>query len=265
MYKGSYIADLDEIAQFSHEEIRSFVQNNKVNSQIKSDGTIVTDADQHLNDLLVKECQRFALPIVSEEAQNSIEHVRAGSYVTIDPIDGTSNFAYHLKTLDTYPNLQLPDRSNHGLLIGIVVDGVAIAGIMHNYVNGDNIIVDVTRKTLYVNLSDDSAPALDAVYTGSSDAPDIFEGHQYKKGGYGLRTAECLVKPHKNAVAYGKIKSAGIWDIMPAAALVNVIDAQILCNDDPLSLTQYIYLPKGDCAVIKGEKYLEAYKKRNSN
>jgi myo-inositol-1(or 4)-monophosphatase len=87
----------------------------------------VTDADRRI-ELFIRErltAQCPGLPIIGEEFASS----GAGdSYWTIDPIDGTRSFISGMPTW--------------GILLGLVVEGRAIAGIVHQPYTGETFLAD---------------------------------------------------------------------------------------------------------------------------
>jgi myo-inositol-1(or 4)-monophosphatase len=94
----------------------------------------VTEADQRI-EMLIRErlgAQYPDLPIIGEEFGAS----GAGdSYWIIDPIDGTRSFISGVPTW--------------GILLGLVVDGKASAGIMHQPFTGETYLAGPGRRAIY--------------------------------------------------------------------------------------------------------------------
>lgn len=249
-----YARDLETIADIAQEIVTEYVNNHTIEIETKADGSKVTSADKHLHQILRDECKVFNLPIISEEdKEHDLEAISKGSYITIDPIDGTNNFIYHAMEQGAYP-ADLPTLSNHGLLIGIVQNNIPVAGISHNYANGDRVVID----TNFINwsLSEKPTKATHAIYIGKCDTTPELYGKRIIRGGFGLRAVEAMACKIPNTYAHMPNTFSGIWDVVPAMAAARVVNGQSTINGRPIELNKYAYIPEGDVEICKGD-YLE--------
>lgn len=101
----------------------------------------VTEADRRV-EMLIRErlAARFPdVPIIGEEFGSTGD---GDTYWIIDPIDGTRSFISGMPTW--------------GILLGLVVDGTAVAGIMHQPYTGETYVADAERGTRFLHRGTES-------------------------------------------------------------------------------------------------------------
>ena len=64
------------------------------NTEIKSDGSPVTEADNKANDIITSSLQNITpdIPVISEETYQKGDQNPSGPYWLVDPLDGTKGF-----------------------------------------------------------------------------------------------------------------------------------------------------------------------------
>lgn len=85
---------LEEIVIDASNAIIEVYKSESFNTEIKSDGSPVTEADNNANDIIVKALQRITpqIPIISEETYKKDNKTPTGAYWLVDPLDGTKEF-----------------------------------------------------------------------------------------------------------------------------------------------------------------------------
>ncbi|HEY2677440.1 MAG TPA: inositol monophosphatase family protein [Steroidobacteraceae bacterium] len=168
----------------------------------------VTEADRRI-ELLIRErlaAQYPDLPIIGEEFGAS----DAGeSYWIIDPIDGTRSFISGVPTW--------------GILLGLVVDGRALAGIMHQPFTGETFLGGPGRRATYSHAGRETLLAARADAT-LEDAV-LYSTHPLMLEGMGLLkqfralTARCRLQRWGGDCYAFALVAQGCIDLMVDAML----------------------------------------------
>ena len=89
----------------------------------KADGSPSIEADRLAEDAALEHLVPLGVTVISEEGFGASERPQPGEpWLALDPIDGTGNYRAGL--------------APYALSVGLVVDGVAVAGLVHEHVSG---------------------------------------------------------------------------------------------------------------------------------
>ncbi len=89
----------------------------------KADGSPSIEADRLAEDAALEHLVPLGVTVISEEGFGASERPQSGEpWLALDPIDGTGNYRAGL--------------APYALSVGLVVDGVAVAGLVHEHVSG---------------------------------------------------------------------------------------------------------------------------------
>lgn len=89
----------------------------------KADGSPSIEADRLAEQAALEHLVPLGVPVISEEGFGAGERPAVGvPWLALDPIDGTGNYRAGL--------------APYALSVGLVVDGVAVAGLVHEHVSG---------------------------------------------------------------------------------------------------------------------------------
>ena len=208
--------------------------------------------------------------VVSEEGQKSLEVVKGGNYITIDPIDGTLAYLEHLKAainagnISNFLKLNLGSEWDFCLLVGIVENAQSRFGGIFNYVTKEIILVDssnpdsliregIERKFEGTNVVFVDQRKGDGLEANILSQQDI---NVYPLASYGLRVAYTFLNEYQSAIAYHSVQQTGLWDVLPGATIAKAYGQKIYANTGKeLMLDEYINLPGKGALAIKGEKF----------
>ena len=86
----------------------------------KKDGSIVTDTDKDIDNIIHRELSRISssIPIISEEHNNNEKYFLQDIFWLVDPIDGTSGY--------------VKGEDNYTINIALIYEGVPVLGIIAN-------------------------------------------------------------------------------------------------------------------------------------
>ena len=109
---------LKKIVQDAANEIMDVYRKDEFESEIKSDGSPVTEADNNANKIIVSALKEIApnIPIVSEETYKKESDIPKTPYWLVDPLDGTREFLN--KSKDFTVNIALIENTDS--IFGII-------------------------------------------------------------------------------------------------------------------------------------------------
>jgi 3'(2'), 5'-bisphosphate nucleotidase len=109
---------LDALTSIASAAAAEIVRIGAANRRIKVDASVVTDADEASETVICRELIRIlpGVTIVSEESSGAIEHDLTGTFLLVDPLDGTREF--------------VDGRDEYTVNIAIVHDGRPVAGVV---------------------------------------------------------------------------------------------------------------------------------------
>ena len=265
----------EEMFQKANQELITFTLSTELKIEQKADKTFVTACDEKIDKVVSQLARDAGLKIVSEEGDKSLQTVRDGNYITIDPIDGTLayleyvNYALNHGGIENFLNFDLGFSWDFCILLGLVENGEAMFGGVFNYVTKESFFIDalnnkIIRTGLKRNFEATKAIFVDQRFGGSLET--LLKQDQNAKviilSSFGLRALYACMD-FEEAVALHRVQSTGLWDILPAAAMnARIYDEK----GDELDLTSYISLPGKGALVLKGTNFdyiLEELKKEN--
>ena len=236
----------------------------------KADKSLVTDGDSLLNDFLKKTFEPLGIPFVGEESEHLTDVISKGTYIAVDPIDGTSNFVKMFNG-----ELDKPALDNV-TLISLVKDGTPVVGICLNHYTGelDVAINDGAIKfeshinlKMLAGLDFEGTPG--SLRVGQLDSPEALimgskasdlVNSRYSEevptaqiGGLGFRIISLCNKALKNGLVFHKKQKAGLWDLAAPYVFASLNDVTILDGDGrQLDFTAEAYFPGNGAIAIKG-------------
>ena len=85
---------LQETVSEASEAIMNIYNKESFETEIKSDGSPVTEADNKANEIIIRSLHNITpdIPVVTEETYNQDEDLPKGPYWLVDPLDGTKEF-----------------------------------------------------------------------------------------------------------------------------------------------------------------------------
>ena len=235
----------------------------------KADKSLVTEVDRQVNDFLKQQFSSLGIPFIGEESEHDIESINGGTYITVDPIDGTSNFVRMFNG-----ELDRPALDNV-TLISLVRDGVPIIGICLNHYTGELYIAINDGKTklqsvqhLYIQGLDYpgtlgkarvSALKSDKALIMGSSAKDPVNTKYSKEvptaqiGGLGFRIISLCNRAITDGLVYHKKQDAGLWDLAAAQVFASLNGVTIRDGEgNPLDFTKAPYFPGHGAMALKG-------------
>ena len=86
--------DLKRIVSDASEAIMGVYEKNTFDTEIKSDGSPVTEADESANKIIIQSLNIISpdISIVSEETYDKSDEIPNEPYWLVDPLDGTKEF-----------------------------------------------------------------------------------------------------------------------------------------------------------------------------
>lgn len=261
----------EQMIQLAVREIMQVTCNQDWNVELKKNNTPVTKADQQIDKTLTTYAKAKGFSVISEEGDHAKATVQSGSYVTIDPIDGTLGYIDHVEAALAQRNTKafLDDTMKPSLdfclLIGIVELGRARFGCCYHYLTKERIFIDSNHKEGCMTQNKKRVyQGKDVLYEDPTVRSMMVD--QIKKmadlkvisqHALGLASQYCFINDHTNAVSIVDHCHPGIWDIVPAMATAQAFGGVIVDgNGDAVRLNQYIMIPGNGCRVIKGERFL---------
>lgn len=260
----------NEMISVANDELFNFTVNAPISLGYKADRSIVTECDKRIEDKLVEIAQLNNLQVVPEEGEKSLEIVKSGNYLTIDPIDGTLgyleyvNHAIDTGDINNFLNEDLGAPSDFCLLLGLVEDSLPVYGACYNFITKEKILIDgsnpenIVRQNNVRSYSQDYALYVDQ-RTGDfieEELTKLEDVEVIKQAALGLKSLYTIINPHKSAITVHRVQIAGLWDVMPAAVACRAFGGHIYDDkSEPLKFDQYIFLPGKGATIIKGDKF----------
>lgn len=259
----------NEMIEVASKQLFEFTLNTKIEVEVKADKTLVTQCDQSIDNLLTEMSYNAGLQVVSEEGEHVLDIVKSGNYITIDPIDGTLGYIEYLNSalenggIEQFGKNDLGAKSDFGLLLGIVENGIPKFGAVYNYITKEKILVnsetpDIIRENNIRNYNAENCFYKDQRMGGNleQEVEKMKDVTSVVQAAFGFKSIYTIVNPHKSATTIHRVQSAGLWDVMPSAVAARAFGAYIYDdNGDELNLTSYIVLPGKGASVVKGEKF----------
>lgn len=181
----------------------------------KSDGSPVTAADLAAQDILSNGLEQYGWPILSEEAEDSTDRLRAQRVWIIDPIDGTFGFTQK--------------NGEFAIQVGLVENGVPIFGVVYRpttdqyfyaHQGKGSFLIDresVASRRLAVSTTSEITDAVLAISGSRVDRANMdeikkigFDSHLHV-GGIGVRIG--LIVEKQAEVYITETDRLGEWDI----------------------------------------------------
>lgn len=224
-------------------------------SWTKEDSTWVTECDQRIDNILTPIIRKIGLQTVSEEGEHLLDVVESGSYITIDPIDGTFGYLDYLSSDSKFGTVDLGPLHDFGLLVGIVERAQPVFGMAYNYITGETVMVDgVNPKNLVWNNRTRINNQKIAGYLSSrasskledkiSKVPEI---SIIKQATMGWKSLYTVLQPHDRAIMVRETIHTGLWDILPGAVAAKCFGAEL-----SLEFNKYVQLPNQGLVIKKG-------------
>ena len=198
-----------------------------IKSNIKKDGSLITQADRDIDDLIKTKLYSIypSIPFVSEEGELDENDLLNELYWLVDPIDGTSSYA---KKSDGYTiNLALIQNGNP--IIGFIAHPPSNT-IWYGFNNEAIVIRDNFEKKIQV--SDFNYKKIRVVLSKSSD----FETKDFLKNIPNLDIEYCSSSikfcrlAEGQADLYPRLQSISKWDIAAGDAILRSAGGNVL-ND----------------------------------
>jgi 3'-phosphoadenosine 5'-phosphosulfate (PAPS) 3'-phosphatase len=256
-------------------ELKRFIQDKKtIMIDEKADKSLVTDADVLLNQLLKENFSPLGIPFVGEESEHLIDVINKGTYIAVDPIDGTSNFVKMFNG-----ELDKPALDNV-TLISLVKDGTPVIGISLNHYTGElDVAINDGKIKLESHIDLKMLGGLDypgtpgsvrvsrlessdALIMGSKASDPVNEKYSKKAptariGGLGFRIISLCNNTLRNGLVYHKSQKAGLWDLASPYVFASLNGVTIYDgNGDPLDFTKAPYFPGNGAMALKGNALL---------
>lgn len=223
----------------------------------KKDGTVITKTDSKINDLIIKELNKFfpKIPIISEEKSFKKTTFLEEKYWIIDPIDGTSSFA---RGADNYTiNLALIENGSPklGVIGNPPTDTIWYGNSRNGFVKrkGSKVNLEVSKfndKNIRVLLSTNA----------DKDTMNLVKNINNKSiERYSSSIKFCRIAEGK-ADVYPRLQSINKWDIAAGDAILRSAGGSLLNTDG----TNYKYNFKsektGPFIATSSIKFLKYFK-----
>lgn len=255
----------------AQKELVSFTKSQHLNVDRKADKTVVTACDVHIDNALSTLARSKGVVVVSEEGAKEQANVRSGTYVTIDPIDGSLGYVEYVNWalanggMDKFLSTDLGPQSDFCLLLGYVENGVPQYACCYHYVTNETILLDgndanacivenakrkrATPAALYV----DPRPGeqIQASIAAQAGVQTIVQAT------LGLKSLYVLLNDHVDALTIHRVQAAGLWDILPTAVAARAFGGLLLDdNGEKVKFNEYVVLPGRGATCIKGKRFL---------
>lgn len=263
----SMLCNIADILKSVHDVLEEFIRETRVRVEFKADKSVVTEADIMLNARLEEHLADFGLPCIGEETENSADVIRSGSYIAIDPIDGTSNFI-RVTNGDTKTH-----ALDYGVLIGVVRDGSPqIGGCLNLYTCELHLAIDDKQSgQLYSVLQIGSAKGETVASRIADIHGDMVQvaGSQFKDpinrffencmpilrvGGLGFRIISLCSEKFRAGFVYHQSQRAGLWDLAGPSVIASVCGVEIFDGiGGALDFKAGEYFPGNGAVATKGK------------
>lgn len=261
-------------------KLMEFTLNSKLSINQKVDKSLVTTCDKQIDQKLTEIAYKSGLKVVSEEGEHTLNIVKSGNYITIDPIDGTLGYIDHVNYALEQGNIRkfiqkdLGPEHDFCLLLGIVKGGKPRFAACYNFITGEKILLDSENRENFIRLNNTrnynqtNVVYLDQRFIDDPITQELIKSSdvsQIKQATFGLKSLYTIINSHINAITLHRVQPAGLWDVMPAAVAAQVFGGEIFDEiGNPLKLNDYIVLPGNGGIVIKGDKFKFVLDKLNS-
>ncbi len=270
MESGQIFSFFRTMIREAEQELLSFTLHSPFSKEQKADKTLVTACDKHIDARLSVMARNNGFQVVSEEGEQAQAVVRAGNYLTIDPIDGTLGYIEYVNhalaagNINNFAHTDLGAAADFCLLLGIVEAGDPRFGACYNFVTKELILVDaqnpeaLIRENNIRNYTGEFAVYVDQRPGGAIEA-DIKQTGEItiiKQAALGLKSLYTILNPHQAAITNHGVQVAGLWDVLPAAVAARAFGGMVYDDwGEPLRLTDYVILPGRGATIVKGEKF----------
>lgn len=252
-------------------DLQAFVRMKRpLNSNEKADHTVVTVADKELNEMLRNALEPLGIPFMGEESEHLLHIIQDGTYLAVDPIDGTGNFVKMFNGDFDSPAL------DHVTLISLVRDGSPVIGICANHYTGElDVAVNDRDLRLERHATLDELPGLSfaghtgrsrvaaagsrrALILGSKAKDPVNEKYAREAkvvqiGGIGFRIIS-LCNPALDDGLVFHTQAAGLWDLAAPHVFASINGVRIHDGDgNALDFTRQAYFPGNGAMALKGD------------
>lgn len=260
----------DEMITIASSTLLNFTLNTKITIEEKADKSLVTACDTEIDQVLSKVANNAGFQVVSEEGNKSLQTIKSGNYLTIDPIDGSLGYIDYLnEALQTgsktnFISHDLGPTHDFCLLLGIVENSRPRFGACFNYITKEKVFIDGNNKENLIRDNNIRNYAQQYAAYVDQRKGDWIEDEIMKVPGVstikqatvGLKSLYTILNPHESSVMCHRVQTSGLWDILPAAVASQAFGGKILDgNGQPLVLNSYAILPGKGGTVLKGDKF----------
>jgi myo-inositol-1(or 4)-monophosphatase len=195
-----------------------------VKARLKNDADIVTDADHEISAVLREQLLRPKEGWLSEEDPDDFSRLSASASWIVDPLDGTREF------VDGVPECAIS--------VGLVIDGVAIAGGIVNPFTGERILGSLNNGVTY-----NGKPATISGRKALEGSTILASRREYSCGDWERFEIQQLCIRPVGSIAYKlalvaaglaeatwTLQPRSLWDVAAGIALVNSAGGRTSCT-----------------------------------
>ena len=244
---------LKEIALHSAEIAAGYFRNSRLKSWLKQGGSIVTEADQKVQEYIVGELRR-RFPdagIIGEESYaftpDDFDRHADKDWFAVDPIDGTTSFAHGLP--------------GWCISIGMIRNGAAYAGVVYSPPWQELYLADGRSGTATFN--DQVLPPLRDPHTIDRSTAMVCDSkllqmltsdYPGKIRSYGSTALHfCLAA--RGVVDFAQSNRVHVWDIAAAAAIGRAVDMKFsFLSGRPVEFTPLLNADRVPEPIFAGHK-----------
>lgn len=258
------------MADRARDELFKFTKSTVIQSNVKPDKTLVTSCDLAIDEILSSMAKDAGFPVVSEEGEASESIIRKGTYITIDPIDGTLGYLHYVQdalsrnAVNEFGAKDLGPEYDFTLLLGYVNEGKACFGGCFNYITNEIILIDGSNPSHFKWENKKREYKGKCVAYVDPRPGDSVEDEIRSVQGVsvitqatlGLKSLYTFIGQHESAIACHRVQVAGLWDILPAATAARAFGGTIYDDQgNELVLNQYAILPGRGATILKGPAF----------
>ena len=244
---------LKEIALHSAEIAAEYFRNSRLKSWTKDGGSIVTEADQKVQEYVVEELRRYFpdAGIIGEEsysfAPDDFEQHPDKDWFAVDPIDGTTSFAHGLP--------------GWCISIGMIRNGKAHAGVVYSPPWKEMYLADGDSGEATFN--DEVLPQLEdpgtidrstAIVCDSKLLQMLTSDYPGKIRSYGSTALHfCLAA--RGVIDFAQSNRVHVWDIAAAAAIGGAVGMDFTyLSGKPVEFTTLLNAERVPEPIFAGHK-----------
>jgi 3'(2'), 5'-bisphosphate nucleotidase len=210
---------LKKIVQDAANAIMEVYKRDKFESEIKSDGSPVTEADNNANQIIIDALKEItsSIPIVSEETYKKEFDIPNNPYWLVDPLDGTREFLN--KSKDFTVNIALIENTK--AIFGIICAPISTQiwlGSKFNISSNEETLPDILRIVMSKSHQTDKDKMF-LEYLNSLKVP-----YEIIERGSSLKL--CALADNK-ADIYPRFGPTSEWDIAAGHAILNAYGGSI--------------------------------------